>query len=577
MRLAVLVARAALPVGARRWGNRWLESPVGRARRYLAKGQTIDSFFATLNQREVRYVVLRWFETLPDVATHEDIDLLVADEDLSRIEDLFGTDDQAQTFDVYSASGVSGSTYLGMPYYPPELAHNILDSRCWYRDRFAVPDRQHHFLSLAYHLLFHKGSLSADHDYICALQGLCPAGQLDALNDFDALYAYLDSVGWVPELDTQRKLARRSGYLRKRLTTSETLESPGDMMIFIVRDWASHKDRLTRIVEMLRSVPLEVMHLWVFEEQARTLAKQAIRGGNWGRGPYTTSGGDPYAMIVCFDYHPQPPDGQMLEDFPYLGNAHYLVKQRIRDHLNQCVLTFRQANCLHSADDEQEAYRYLTAVYPDRVATVRHEVARRATYFDEPYPVQALLQTHRTRAKVEKIDFNGRLAIKKTFKYGNAAYLEREVLVHSRLSGCLQAIPPLLAHGDDYLILPWYEDELSRLNTAARHAKLREMGEQIVEILRFFYEQGYALIDFHPGNLLYCEEHGLKVFDFEFLYRYPRIPAHFDLAFDIKGVPTDFDGDLPSGHRGKGRTYRNTWQPVIGPLNRYASVEAPPR
>ena len=567
--VVVLTARATLPSAVRRWGNRQLESPGKRARRYLAVDQNVQGFFEELQKRQISYVVLRWFDELPVVNKSEDIDLLVADQDLEKIEDLFSADRRQQTFDVYSVSGLAGSNYLGMPYYPPALASSILENRRWQQNLFAAPDQQHHFLSLAYHLLFHKGELSSDHDYIAALTEVCPAEQSGVLDSFDTLYSYLDHAGWVPELDTQRKLAQRSPYLKSRLGVASRKRTGGDMMVFIVRDWGSSAQRMSTILGKLRSVPLEIIHVWILDDQARASAKSAVRGGNWGRGVYNTSGGEPYALVVCFDYHPEDPDDLCLKEFPYLRNAHYLVKHRIRDQLNDCVLLFNQANCLHSADDEEEAYRYVAAVYPERVQTIESDVAKRASYFIQPHPVIDLLQTHRTRAKVEKIEFEGKPAMKKTFKYGKTAFLEREVLVHDQLSRQLDLIPPLLSRGEDYFILPWYDDELRACDARARSEKLRHSGDDIVRILQFFYQQGYALIDFHPGNLLYCSKEGLKVIDFEFLYRYPRKPETFELGFDIAGVPLSFEGDLPSGHQGNGRTFRNTWEPVIGPLSHH--------
>ena len=53
-----------------------------KPRRHLRHGLPVDEFFDQLNRLGVRYAVLRWFDTLPAVEPGEDIDVLVADEDV---------------------------------------------------------------------------------------------------------------------------------------------------------------------------------------------------------------------------------------------------------------------------------------------------------------------------------------------------------------------------------------------------------------------------------------------------------------------------------------------------------------
>jgi hypothetical protein len=85
--------------------------PASGVRRHLAPGLDLEIFFERLKQRDVRYVVLRWFDTLPFVGEEEDIDLLVADEDLDYVRSLLATRRSVRTtqkFDIYSVSGLPG-------------------------------------------------------------------------------------------------------------------------------------------------------------------------------------------------------------------------------------------------------------------------------------------------------------------------------------------------------------------------------------------------------------------------------------------------------------------------------------
>ena len=100
----------------------------------------------------------------------------------------------------------------------------------------------------------------------------------------------------------------------------------------------------------------------------------------------------------------------------------------------------------------------------------------------------------------------------------------------------------------------------------------RAVARQAIDALRQVYEAGYALIDAHPENLVVDPEHGLKLIDFEFLYRYRQRPATFEASYDIAGCPDDFDGSIPDGGP---KCYAQHWQPYIG-LSLHSLLHDPP-
>src|SRR5688572_20412800 len=100
-------------------------------RKYIVTPLTLNTFFEKLNALSIRYVVLRWFKNLELLSSQGDLDLLVADEDITLI-NAFLTHDQTVgsiMVDVYSISGFTGSDYIKIPYYPKSLAVKILNSR----------------------------------------------------------------------------------------------------------------------------------------------------------------------------------------------------------------------------------------------------------------------------------------------------------------------------------------------------------------------------------------------------------------------------------------------------------------
>ena len=98
----------------------------GEARRYLSPRLGIDEFLEYLGGRSVRYVVLRWFENMPVIEEGEDIDLLVHD-DVKIVEEFFAQQPGLIPCNLYCVSGLPGTQYQDMAYYPPCLAIQILE------------------------------------------------------------------------------------------------------------------------------------------------------------------------------------------------------------------------------------------------------------------------------------------------------------------------------------------------------------------------------------------------------------------------------------------------------------------
>ena len=200
---------------------------------YLRPGQDLDAFFGELQRRGVSYVVLRWFEDLPHVAPGHDIDLLVSDAHVRTVQSLLTRRPWGrgvQKFDVYSVGGLPGSDYRGTAHFPPPFAQEVLDGAVTIRDRFRVPNREHHFLTLAYHAVYHKGYESgllsgagpsavhapASHDYEAVLGELAAAAGTPVTPTLDALDEHLHSLGLRPPPDALERLAPGNPWIVDR-------------------------------------------------------------------------------------------------------------------------------------------------------------------------------------------------------------------------------------------------------------------------------------------------------------------------------------------------------------------------
>jgi hypothetical protein len=197
---------------------------------------------------------------------------------------------------------------------------------------------------------------------------------------------------------------------------------------------------------------------------------------------------------------------------------------------------------------------------PEDVDAIRADIARLRSDYDADDPVLATRTKSGRRAKVEIVRHHGRLAVRKTFKAHQQRFCQREQTALRELSSQVPEAPPLLAAGQSWLIIPYYDDVLRYQRSSGKLLPL-PAAKQAIAALRRVYEAGYALVDASIDNLLVDRREGLKLFDFEFCHRYGVKPPRFEESYDIIGCPADFPGDQPIQG---GNSYDRNWRPYIG-------------
>jgi hypothetical protein len=360
------------------------ERRTGWAPRYLSPIVGQGGFFETLTRRRVSYVVLRWFDRLPFSEPGEDLDLLVADEHVDAVEQLIAAMPGTIPCDVYSASGRPGTNHHGVSYFPPALAEQILARAEWWKGRYRVPSSPDHFLSLAYHAVYHKGIESGiptrehgpqnteppEHDYLSALGELAQRTGIDVELTLEGLGAYLTSRGWQPPHDTMNRLARQNAWLARRLAPyAARVEAEHlGLAVFILREAACELGLCEQILAQLRAHGFMLLRHKTLDEQERERVRQGARGSNWGKGAYPRSAGGPAVVVVAQDLAPIPPRAELKELYPALSNERVRVKEVIRDQLNLHLPPDLRCNMIHSTDNAAEAIEYLTLALPEEDA-----------------------------------------------------------------------------------------------------------------------------------------------------------------------------------------------------------------
>ena len=353
------------PLALRLFHCKQPESP----RRYIPPRMTAAAFFRNLLRRNTRYVALRWFEDFPNITPGEDIDLLVDDADLSAMENILRPEKGGIPCDVYTVSGLPATDYRRMAYYPPYLAEQILDRRVLFKGLLSTPSCSDYFLSLAYHAIYHKGlnagiptslqgfapSDNPEHDYAKKLAMLATKCGIDyGEMTMEALDDCLSHHGWRPPIDTLAQLVPNNRWIKRRFfSASSDLNNPvfRGLVVFVLRERAIQLQAEADILEILCSSGFGLLAVKHLRADEAALAARRIRGGNWGRGPWPTSGGGPATIVVGHDTNPLPVPESLRRQHALLDNARIpAAKESVRNSINSRVRASQQCNVIHSSD-----------------------------------------------------------------------------------------------------------------------------------------------------------------------------------------------------------------------------------
>jgi hypothetical protein len=536
-----------------------------RARHYLSPLVKVGHFFRQINEGNVKYSILRWFEELPFIKANEDVDILVDDEDISKVHSIIDEQPGIIPFDIYSKTGLPGSDFKSLPYYVYSLASQTLDNSILYKDTFKVPTWEYYFYLLAYHAVFHKGENSGiisnrynldintnpDHDYLEHLKRILTKTDLN-INDFtlEGLHTFLEARGYAPPLDTQYKLSLQNRYLKAYLdefhSQSNLINKFEGLVCFIAREKIVSAGLLVELEKLIEKEGFTKICTEMLDGEFKDNLTKGVRGGNWNQGPWPTSGGPPSALIVALDVYPVEPEQTDQHKHPGITNKRIQDKNRIRDSLNSKFPDKSDwCNGVHSSDNEIQAVEYLELAGLNKDLIFK-EIERYKNIFKTKYPVIKVLSRYSRRAKIELISYKGEKAVLKTFKPKCEWFLENEIEAYKAFEN-FEEVPQLLEAGDNYIITEYIEGS----NPLEGKINIHTLKE-CLNILRKVYDKGYSLLDFRPTNFLRNKKKNLYLIDFEFLHRYDQKPPFLE-CYDLVGIPADFDPlyvpivDVPEG------------------------------
>lgn len=349
----------------------------------LSEEVGIHGFLDFLRTEHISYVVLRFFERLPELHRKGgDLDILVSDEDVDRVRTFLAEHPGTLPIGLHAVSSLQNNR-AKIAYYPPPIALGMLKRAVDGPAQSRIPAQKDAFLALAYHALYHKGFGSglpssipgheqpeiAENDYTGELRTMAQELGLEIDITMEALDDYLAQEGWRPKIDTLAKIAATNEWVWHRFFLQKSEEEIG-LNVLILKRRAVEKGMMDTIIKMVEHEEFVVVRKKIFSEGEVPQVAGHLRGGDWKTGSDGTDAFLPAAVLVILDAHIVKLRGlgvQMHGDFD----------SRIRTLKNKLRKNFSDpsGNLIHSTDNTQQSWEYVEVCFPEAFQEVQQEIA----------------------------------------------------------------------------------------------------------------------------------------------------------------------------------------------------------
>jgi len=367
-----------------------LEQSGLRARKVpvLPESIGIPEFLEWLKKEEIPYVVLRFYENLPELyRPGGDLDILTSIEDKKKIERYLKENEELLSHDsgdvrlgLHAISGEQGI----VPYYPPPRARQLLQNSVDGPAGSRIPAPKDALLGLIYHVLYHskKGYVAGipskhkeetdkfpENDYHGVILKMAKdAGvELSEPLTMESLDEYMATEGWRPKLDTLAKIGETNAWVRDHFFSGGS-GGPAGLSVFMLREWAFDAGIADEVVKLIDRSGFTIMRKKTLSPEEKKRATEHLRGGTWGENADGSQDGWRPAMAIVVA------DRETVKMPPaYAGG---FERFRIRNLKEELRSTFDKdgRGSVHSTDNSQESWEYIEVCFPDEVEKIREEL-----------------------------------------------------------------------------------------------------------------------------------------------------------------------------------------------------------
>ncbi len=296
-----------------------------------------------------------------------DFDILIDHEEIKQLLKISSKFSGPTPVDVYFDLRPSVSTYH---YFPPQMALNILRSSELSEEGLSVPAPKEHFLSLAFHVLYHKGlNESLDNPlldtitsgpHFQTLHTLAMHPEVLYQGDFSmlSLHNFLDDRDWSMPRDLIGRWPRQHTFLKIlqdiSLKKLQKLNSDPNYLVFLIREDSDASEILTEIQKKIETKCQILSSRRLFKHETHRLQNRT-RGGNW----YEKFGAGfklvaPSHVFICTNQ-------SNMTTGQFCANELVALKREIRAYVNKHFpLRDGKRFVLHAGDDVWDSFEYFT-------------------------------------------------------------------------------------------------------------------------------------------------------------------------------------------------------------------------
>lgn len=342
--------------------------------RSLSREIGIQGLLDYLREEDVEYVVLRFFDKLPDLyRAHGDLDLLVADEDEEKVKQFILAHPGPIPVDLRAMSS---------QYYPRPLAMKILKNAIDGPAGSRIPAPREAFLSLAYHALYHGGkglfcgipsrlaevdvNPNPENDYAGILTQMAKNLQIQVSIEMESLDEYLHEEGWRAPQGNFTRLATGNEWIRCRFLSHRPTAEVG-LGVLILKEKPLRLGLVDKIIEEIEREEFTILRNKQFDEEGKRAATYTLRGGDWRSASGDESHDSSPAMaVVILDTRP-------YNLFHAKRGADMNRIQLLKDKLRS-IFDNEETSMFHSTDNTSESWEYIEFCFPDESDSITNMV-----------------------------------------------------------------------------------------------------------------------------------------------------------------------------------------------------------
>jgi hypothetical protein len=323
----------------------------------------ISGFLKFLREGNVKYLVPRFYENLPNLITPDaDLDIIVDIKSVEYVKQFLIDNPGDIPIDLYTDYGTD---YHGMSYVPPKKAKEAIENAIDGPGGSKVPSKIDSLNLMIYHVLYHKGYLSIvnfkknitnnydlKNKYKVVIDSLKYEIGVEIGDTLEEMDDYMDQVGWKPALDTLSKISQWNEWVRDYHMASKEINYV-PLYVLILKEGIIGTEGEKLINYKCKEEGIHILEERILKDDIKEKAISDLRGGIW----------NDSLKDINEVYNFYPSKILVVWDTRNRGiNGITKFKNKLRKTIDS-----QETSYVHSSDNYNESLDYIEICLPDKL------------------------------------------------------------------------------------------------------------------------------------------------------------------------------------------------------------------